>query len=73
MVAQHREPFGQERLGDVGPTGYTRGAAVYAELEAARTFYRREGFQVVDVSGKPIESLAEEVLALVGAREPRPT
>jgi regulator of PEP synthase PpsR (kinase-PPPase family) len=57
-----------ERLGEVGPTDYTRGAAVHAELEAARAFYRRAGYRVVDVSGKPIESLAEEIRSLL----PRP-
>jgi regulator of PEP synthase PpsR (kinase-PPPase family) len=35
---------------------------------AARCLYRQAGFAIVDVTDKPIEESADEVIALVGRR-----
>ncbi len=58
----------QARLG-AGTTGaYSDPGAIYEEVEAARHFCRRSGFAIVDVTDKPIESSAEEVIAAVTQR-----
>jgi regulator of PEP synthase PpsR (kinase-PPPase family) len=58
----------QARLGTGGAAPYTDPASIYEEMEEARRFYRRHGFAVVDVTDKPIESSADEVMAHVTRR-----
>ena len=41
---------------------------LYEEVEAARKLYRRSGFAIVDITDKPIEESADEVIALVSRR-----
>jgi len=55
----------QSRLGVSGATDYTDPAAVYEEVEAARKFFRRNGFTIVDITDKPIESSADEIIRKV--------
>ncbi len=60
-LLDHRKK--REEIMGTGPmTAYSRPSAVFAELEAARTIYRDGGFQVVDVTDKPIEIIADEVI-----------
>jgi regulator of PEP synthase PpsR (kinase-PPPase family) len=57
------------RMGRTGISAYSDPAAVIEELEAARKLYRRGGFHVIDVTDKPIESTAAEIVKFVtGAR-----
>jgi regulator of PEP synthase PpsR (kinase-PPPase family) len=63
LMAHRRERA--MRLGDVGATDYTAVSAVQRELEMAESLYRRRGFPVVSVTGKPVESLAAEVMEVV--------
>lgn len=65
LVAHRR--WRQAHLG-IATTDYTSAAAIYDEVEEARRFCRRHGFAVVDVTDKPIESSAEEVIATVTRR-----
>lgn len=65
LVAHRR--WRQAHLG-VATTDYTSAAAIYDEVEEARRFCRRHGFAIVDVTDKPIESSAEEVIATVTRR-----
>jgi regulator of PEP synthase PpsR (kinase-PPPase family) len=58
----------QRRLGAPGPSAYTDPAAVYEEVEAARQLFQRGGFSVVDVTDKPIETSADEVIELITRR-----
>jgi regulator of PEP synthase PpsR (kinase-PPPase family) len=51
-----------ERLGEIGPSTYAQPTAVHDELMSAGELYRTCGFHVINVTGKPIETLAEEVL-----------
>lgn len=65
LIAHRR--WRQTHLGVV-TTDYTSAAAIYDEVEEARRFCRRHGFAIVDVTDKPIESSAEEVIATVTRR-----
>jgi hypothetical protein len=58
----------QRRLGAGGYTAYTDPVAVYEEVETARRLFRRHGFGIVDATDKPIETSADEVLALLEHR-----
>lgn len=58
---QHR----QRQLGVGGRSAYTDPVILYEEVEAARKIFRRGGFRVVDVTDKPIETIADEIIALV--------
>ncbi len=66
LVAYRR--WRQTRLGVSGPSLYTDPAAIYEEVEEARHFCQRQGFGVVDVSDKPVESSADEVILTVTSR-----
>lgn len=55
----------QRRLGAPGPSPYANPQAVYEEVETARRFYRRNGYTIIDVTDKPIESSADEVIRLI--------
>ena len=51
-------------------TDYSRPSLVFAEVEAARKIYRDGGFHVIDVTDKPIEILADEIIqAVIGSRK----
>jgi hypothetical protein len=58
----------QRRLGAPGQTPYTDPAAIFEELEMARGVFERGGFAVIDVTDKPIETSADEIIALVTRR-----
>lgn len=55
----------QRRLGAPGPSAYTDPAAIYEELEAAKRVFQRGRFTVVDVTDKPIETSADEIIGRV--------
>jgi regulator of PEP synthase PpsR (kinase-PPPase family) len=59
---QHR----QSRLGLVNTeSDYINPSKVYEEIEAVEAFLRRNGLPIIDVSGKPIETSADEVIRLI--------
>jgi regulator of PEP synthase PpsR (kinase-PPPase family) len=58
---QHR----QRQLGTGGRSAYTDPVKLYEEVESARKIFRRSGFRVVDVTDKPIETLADEIVTIV--------
>lgn len=69
---QHR----QRGLGLSTRSDYASLEKIYEEIEAARRLMRRAGFQIINVTDKPIESTADEVLSLVTRRlenEPDPS
>ena len=55
----------QSRLGAPGPSRYTDPEQINEELELARQVYRRGGFISLDVTDRPIESSADEVIRLL--------
>ncbi len=58
----------QRSLGVPGPSDYTNPEKVLVELQAARQFCRQNGFSLVEVTDKPIESSADEIIRLVSSR-----
>lgn len=58
----------QRRLGAPGPSAYTDPATIYEEIEAARQIFQRGGFSVIDVTDKPIETSADEIIELITQR-----
>ena len=54
----------QHRLDMPLGRAYSDAESVVDEVEAARTIFRQAGFRTVDVTDKPIEHIADEVLAL---------
>ena len=58
----------QRRLGAPGPSAYTDPAAINEELEAAQKVFQRGRFTVVDVTDKPIETSADEIIERVTRR-----
>lgn len=67
QLIDHRQQR-QRRLGVPGRSHYTNPTDLYEEVEAARTFYRRHGFAVVNITDKPIEESADEVIVQVNRR-----
>ncbi|MBN2044806.1 MAG: kinase/pyrophosphorylase [Anaerolineales bacterium] len=60
----------QRRMGTaVGSSPYTDLEKIFGELEQAKKFYHLRGYRKVDVTDKPIETCADEVLRLVPGRE----
>lgn len=69
---QHR----QRGLGVSHRSDYASLEKIYEEIEAARRLMRRAGFRIINVTDKPIESTADDVLSLVTRRlenEPDPS
>lgn len=58
----------QSHLGAGGATPYTNPSHIFEEVEEVRRFCRKQGFAIVDVTDKPIESSADEVITLVTRR-----
>jgi regulator of PEP synthase PpsR (kinase-PPPase family) len=55
----------QMRLGAPGPSAYVDPNSIYEELRIAKQVFRRGGFAVIDVTDKPIETCADEVIRLI--------
>jgi [pyruvate, water dikinase]-phosphate phosphotransferase / [pyruvate, water dikinase] kinase len=51
-----------------GLEAYTDPAAIYDEVEAARQVFRQGGFSVIDVTDKPIETSANQVIDRITRR-----
>lgn len=58
----------QRRMGLADAGRYADPAQVYEEVEAARRLFRRAGFAILDVTDKPIEESADEIIAIVTRR-----
>jgi regulator of PEP synthase PpsR (kinase-PPPase family) len=57
----------QHRLGLIH-TPYANPAALDEELESALHLFRQRGFPLVDVTDKPLEAIADEVIAIITRR-----
>lgn len=64
----HHRQHRQRHLGAHGRPNYVDPLKLYEELEYARKIFRRGGFAKVDVTDKPIETSADEVIATVRRR-----
>jgi len=67
QLVSHRERR-QRHLGAPGRSAYINPTEIYEEVETMRKLYRRNGFGVVDITDKPIEESADEVIAMVTRR-----
>jgi regulator of PEP synthase PpsR (kinase-PPPase family) len=63
-LLEHRKKR-EEQMGRVGTTAYSSPSAVFEELEVARRIYREGGFYVVEVTDKPIEIIAAEIIKFI--------
>ena len=64
----HHRRGRQQRLGVPMGNAYTDPADLYDEVDAARQVFRRGGFRVIDVTDKPIEQIADEIIRLVSPK-----
>jgi regulator of PEP synthase PpsR (kinase-PPPase family) len=67
QLLAHRQQR-QRQLGTFGPSDYTDPAKVFEEVEAANRLMKRSRFSVVDITDKPIEASADEIINLVTRR-----
>jgi len=67
QLIAHRE-LRQQRLGTGRKSAYSDNLQLHREIEEARTFYKRKAIRTVDITDKPIEETAEEVIALISRR-----
>jgi regulator of PEP synthase PpsR (kinase-PPPase family) len=67
QLVEHRR-WRQRRLGLAGRTAYVDLPTLHEEVEAARQVYRRGGFAVVEITDKPIEESAQEIVTLIMRR-----
>lgn len=62
VLAQHRH---WRQLGNTMLHGYTAPDVLEEEIVAARRVFRQGGFAIVNVTNKPIEETADQVIALI--------
>jgi [pyruvate, water dikinase]-phosphate phosphotransferase / [pyruvate, water dikinase] kinase len=67
QIILHRQKR-QRRLGAPGHSTYTAPEEVFLEVQQALDTFRRRGFSVIDVTDKPIETSADEILKLATNR-----
>ena len=58
---QHR----QSSLGAPGESGYAHPAKVYEEIDQSRKYFRKAGYAIINVTDKPIETCADEIIRIV--------
>ena len=63
-LAEHRG-WRQRAMAGTAGRSYTDPAKLYEELDMARQVFRKGGFSVVDVTGKPVEESADEIIAII--------
>lgn len=66
-LLEHRKKR-EEHMEGVGTTAYSSPSAVFEELEVARRTYREGGFYVVEVTDKPIEIIAAEIIKFITSK-----
>jgi regulator of PEP synthase PpsR (kinase-PPPase family) len=55
----------QIRLGVPGPSAYVDPNSIFEEIQNAKQVFRRGGFAVIDVTDRPIETCADEIIRLI--------
>jgi regulator of PEP synthase PpsR (kinase-PPPase family) len=58
----------RRRMGRLGPDKYDDPISIEEEIEAARRIFRRHKFSIIDVTNRPIETSADEVIQLITSR-----
>ncbi len=67
QLLEHRT-IRQKRLGKSFISGYSSKDRIMKEVKQARDIYRKAGFSVIDVSSKPIETSADEIIDKISRR-----
>jgi len=67
QLVTHRQQR-QRRLGVSNKSPYTNPVDLFEEIEEAKKLFRRHGFAIINVTDKPIEESADEVIALINRR-----
>ncbi len=62
---EHHRRWRQYSFCGTGGHAYSDPEMLYEEVEAARRIFRRGGFSVINVTNKPIEESADQVIALI--------
>lgn len=58
----------RRRMGRLGPDKYDDPTSIDEEIGAARRIFQRHKFSIIDVTNKPIETSADEVIQLITSR-----
>lgn len=58
----------KEKLGLPGHDDYSDLRKIFNELEQARIFFKKKGYAVIDVTDKPLETSADEVMKIITRR-----
>lgn len=58
----------QSRIAGMQSSGYNDPAEVFEELEQSRKLFRKNGFTIIDISDKPLETSADEIISLITKR-----
>jgi regulator of PEP synthase PpsR (kinase-PPPase family) len=66
LVFYRKQRQSRMRAGELG--AYTDAARIHQEIETAVTFYRRRGFTQIDVTDRPIETTADQIVDLITRR-----
>lgn len=66
LVLHRKQRYG--RLGMQGQARYTDLKDVFDEAEQALAFFRKQGYAVIDVTDKPLETSADEVAEIITSR-----
>jgi [pyruvate, water dikinase]-phosphate phosphotransferase / [pyruvate, water dikinase] kinase len=61
---QHR----QRQLGVVGASAYADPAQIHEEIQQSRNLFRKAGFSIINVTDKPIETCADEIIRTITRR-----
>lgn len=69
QLMSHRR-IRRNRIGMDTGLDYTSASGVLREVESVRKMYRKNKFTMINVSNKPIESSAEEVISIIEKRFP---
>ncbi|WP_232364240.1 pyruvate, water dikinase regulatory protein [Desulforapulum autotrophicum] len=67
QLKAHRK-MRQDNLGTSDMYAYTSKKDISLEIEAARRYYLTQGYSMIDVSNKPIETSAEEIIEMITRR-----
>jgi regulator of PEP synthase PpsR (kinase-PPPase family) len=58
----------QRRLGVMGESDYTDPEKIFEELQYAEEIFRKGGFRTIQVTDKPIETTADDIIRLITSR-----
>lgn len=61
----HHRKHRERRIGTGSLSNYVDPTSLYEEIEAVRWLLKRNGFRVLDVTNKPIETSADEVVEII--------